>query len=162
RVPVGLDLRPFGDHEAELGEHAHRLQAYLREQVQMAAADRARRQRDIDLAGEIGLLLRARVPREALLDDLRALLLDIVRRGVVTSSTTCSNFSLTLLPAPPTCGRSPAGSLPSSFMTSETLPFLPRNCACAARIDCSSASDCVCARNSSPSFSSFAIKSGLL
>src|SRR5690606_15672522 len=88
RVPVGLDLRPFGDHEAELGEYAYRLQAYLREQVQMAATDRARRQRDVDAAGEIGLLRRAREAREARLDHLLDLLLDLVGRGAALRACT--------------------------------------------------------------------------
>src|SRR5690348_890634 len=66
---------------------------------------------------------------------------------------------LVLLTACPTVGRSAAGSFESSFISSLTLPFLPRNCACAARIACSSASGWITSRNSSPRRASFAISS---
>ena len=49
--------------------------------------------------------------------------------------------------AAPTTGRSAGGSFDSSFITSETLPFLPRNCACAARIACSSDSGWITEEN---------------
>src|SRR5215470_6000406 len=76
-------------------------------------------------------------------------------RAATRSSIAC----LTLLAAAPTAGRSPAGSRPSSFMASDSLPFLPRNPACAARIACSSPSGATAASNSSPRRSRLAIRS---
>jgi hypothetical protein len=81
RVPVGLDLRALRDDEAELGEDIDGLEPHLREQVEMATADRTCRQRDIDAPCEVLLLPRAREAQQAGLHDLLDLLLGLVGRG---------------------------------------------------------------------------------
>ena len=80
RVPVGLDLRALGDDEPELREDLHGLEPDLREQVQVTAADRPRRQRDVDDAA------RGRPSRdvcelaEPRRRELSIVCLDLVRR----------------------------------------------------------------------------------
>src|ERR1044071_5026521 len=99
-------------------------------------------------AGSVMSIVRAR-------SSLPAVSASSPSRAATRSSIAC----LTLLAAARARARSPAGSRPSSFMTSDSLPFLPRNPACAARIACSSPSGAIAASNSSPRRSRLAIRS---
>ena len=106
-VPVGLDLRPRADHEPELEEDVLDLAPHLRQRVQRPQPPTARRQRHVDDARQVFAQALLVEPGQPLGDRLLDLGLDAVRRL--------------------TDGRTlPAGMRPSSFMSSETFPFLPR------------------------------------
>jgi hypothetical protein len=83
------------------------------------------------------------------------------------AATSCSSLAatrasispLTLFMASPTRGRSAGGSLPRSFMSADSAPFLPRNCAWVARMFCSSTSGAIASLNEAPTPSIWAMRS---